>query len=77
MKDFKTSVLSTESPVAIFGHTFNGLSDIRDHIEAMSTIGHSHERGVWDKPYITSRTPEKYAPGCHVLEIYERYPCFD
>jgi len=77
MKDFTTLVLSIGTPITIFEHTFNDLSDIRDHVEVMSSIGHKDAGGIWDKPYISSLSPEKNVQGIHVLEIYERYPCFD
>lgn len=37
-----------------------------------------HAIKVWvNKPYITSYAPGNRIIGLHVLEIYERYPCFD
>lgn len=77
MKTFNSIVLPIDAQITIFGHTFNGLSDVREYVDAMSSIGHRDERGIWDKPYISSCTPKKYIPGIHILEIYERYPCFD
>jgi len=32
---------------------------------------------VDDKPYISSKKPVVRIPGLHVLEIYQRFPCFD
>lgn len=81
MKDVKTEIIPINEPVCILGHTFENLQAVRKEVEVSSTIGHADKRGkrldIWDKPYISSRTPAAPVPGVHVLEIYERYPCFD
>lgn len=81
MEDFKTEILPINGPVSILGHTFENLQAVRKAVEISSTIGHADKCGkrldIWDKPYISSRTPAMPVQGVHVLEIYERYPCFD
>ena len=32
---------------------------------------------IVSKPYISTREPALRIPGLHILEVYERYPCFD
>lgn len=65
--------VSINDTVEIFGYKFHSLTEIRD------AVGYSSTSSSWkgDKPYIITDAPKTRIPGLHVLEIYQRYPCFD
>ncbi len=73
---------SISDTVEILGHKVTGYKAIIDAIEVSSTpalfdIRSNGKKVVWSKPYTSEQTPRRPIPGLHVLEIYERYPCFD
>lgn len=74
--------VSLSDPFEIFGCLVNGYNALRDAVEVSSTPAEfitrpNGSREVWSKPYISNQTPKRQIPGLHVLEIYQRYPCFD
>lgn len=68
----KIEFLPTDSKITIFGHTFNGLDEIREAIEAHTRRGEMFFPGA-----ILRVNPRKPVDGIHVLRVYEPYPCFD
>lgn len=54
--------------IEILGHTFNGLSEIKQAVEFYSRVGGT---------FGMATTPKKPVNGVHVVEVYEPYPCFD
>lgn len=81
MSKHTTKTVPINEPITILGHTFQGLKEIRDAVEAISSVGHGKMKGNrfvgWDKPYIFTQAPTTRIQGVHVLEIHQRYPCFD
>jgi len=67
-----TKVININDTFEVLGYRFAGLLDVRKAVEISSDIPYSG-----DKPYITTNAPKTRIPGIHVLEVYERYPCFD
>lgn len=60
------------SKIEILGHTIHGLQEIRMAVEVESCIhfvARDHE--------ISRVRAKKPIKGLHVVELYERYPCFD
>lgn len=73
---------SLSDAIEILGHKVDGYDAIRNAIEYASSPGLTMINGkgeeiLIDKPYITKRNPTLRIPGLHILEVYERYPCFD
>lgn len=54
--------------IEILGHTFNGLSEIKQAVEFYSRTGRNNR---W------KTDPRKPVDGVHVIQVYEPYPCFD
>lgn len=74
--------ISKNDTIEIFGHQVNGLNAILDAIEVSTTHAHytineDGTKNVWDKPYISFQEPKVRIPGLHILEVYQRFPCFD
>lgn len=74
--------VSIHDTINILGHKVQGYEAIRDAVEACSSIGSTRindmgEEVIDDKPYISTKTPKMCIQGIHVLEIYQRFPCFD
>lgn len=75
----KTSISDT---VEILGHTVDGYKAILKAVEYAASPGSTMINGrgkemIISKPYISTREPALRIPGLHILEVYERYPCFD
>lgn len=75
----KTSISDT---VEILGHTVDGYKAILKAVEYATSPGSTMINGrgkemIVSKPYISTREPALRIPGLHILEVYERYPCFD
>lgn len=66
-----TKLISINDSFEVFGYRFKGLDEVRAAVEIRSNIPFS------SNPYITTDTSRILIPGIHVLELYERYPCFD
>lgn len=74
--------VSINDTINILGHNIEGLEAIRNAVDFSSSPGETTINGKGKeimvfKPYISSQAPKVRIPGLHVLEIYERYPCFD
>lgn len=72
---YNVQLVSTTDNVVIFGHTFHGLKDIELAVEAR--VRKEGSKGVCKPSDIYWCKPEKAVEGIHVVEKYERYPCFD
>lgn len=68
--------VSVGDTVEIFGIAVKGLQAVCDAVECRSSVG-SLGKGISKEPYISFIDPVKAIDGIHVLEVYERYPCFD
>lgn len=81
MSKHTTKTVPINEPITILGHTFQGLKEIRDAVEATSSVGHGKMKGNrfvgWYEPYISTIAPKNRIQNVHVLEILQRYPCFD
>lgn len=75
--------VSINDTINILGHNIEGLEAIRNAVDFSSSSGSTtiNAKGkeiIVIKPYISSNAPKvSIPPGLHILEIYERYPCFD
>lgn len=72
---YNVQLISITDDVVIFGHTFHGLKDIEQAVEAR--VRKKYFKKVCKPSDIYWRTPEKAVEGIHVVEKYEPYPCFD
>lgn len=75
----KTSISDT---VEILGHTVAGFNAILKAVEYATSPGSTMINGrrkemIVSKPYVSTREPALRIHGLHILEVYERYPCFD
>lgn len=73
---------SISDTVEILGHTVADYQAILKAVEYATSPGLTMINGrgkevIVSKPYIFSREPTLRIPGLHILEVYERYPCFD
>ena len=73
---------SISDTIEILGHKVDGYKAILRAVESASQPGSTIIDGrgkevVLENPYISDCNPESRIPGLHILEIYERYPCFD
>ena len=80
MKDYKVAsyeikILSTNKPITILGHTFDGLYDIQTHCELEDNDYYFRDGSGCYVPK-SFRETSPY-PDIHIGQLWERYPCFD
>lgn len=82
MREPLLKTVSIYDTIKVLGHEILGYEALLNAVDAYSTPGSTkiNDKGVEvvdDKPYISSEVPEVRIPGLHILEIYQRFPCFD
>lgn len=82
MRKLKVIKASISETIEILGHKVDGYKAILNAVEVTSTPGSTIIDGrgrevVFDNPYISFDNPSSCIPGLHILNVYERYPCFD
>ena len=68
--DYDIQCYNVNDKVTILGHTFNGLKDIREHIELYCREG-------YDGLHCWSPTEAASYDDVHIGHFYENYPVFD
>lgn len=82
MREPSLKTVSIYDTIEILGHKIQGYGVLRNAVTACSSTGTTRRNDdgievVYDKPYISTKKPALRIPGLHVLEIYQRFPCFD
>lgn len=70
LADYDIQCYNIKDKITIHGHTFNGLQDIREHIELFGREGH-------DGLHCWSPTEVEPYKDVHIGHFYENYPVFD
>lgn len=73
---------SISDTIEILEHMVDGYKAILKAMEYMTSPGSTMINGrgkemIVSEPYISPLEPTLRIPGLHILEVYERYPCFD
>ena len=70
LADYDIQCYNIKDKVTILGHTFNGLKDIREHVELFGSEG-------YDGLHCWSPTEVEPYKDVHIGHFYENYPVFD
>ena len=70
LSDYDIQCYNIKDKISILGHTFNGLKDIREHIELYGREG-------FDGLHCWSPTEVEPYKDVHIGHFYENYPIFD
>lgn len=73
---YNITCFSTNAPIRVEGHTFVGFDDIVKHVTC-DTYWPSDSQSYTDKDIRRIKPLEEDIKGMEILEIYEKYPCFD
>lgn len=82
MREPNIKTVSINDTIDILGYKIQGYKALRNAVGAYSTPGttRTNDKGIeviYLEPYISTEDPKVRITGLHILEIYERYPCFD
>lgn len=70
LADYDIQCYNVNDKVTILGHTFNGLKDIREHVELYGRDG-------YDGLYCFAPSEKQQYDDVHIGSLYENYPVFD